>query len=83
MDISDDVLKVVVNMADQYVKSRFFPDKALDLLDDACAIKRVKHNARLGELAKKLEEAKTGEQSLVRFTYSKTLSSSAPLVCFR
>lgn len=71
MDIGDDVLKAVVNMADQYVKSRFFPDKALDLLDDACAIKRVKHNARLGELAKQLEEARKGELSLVRFICDK------------
>ncbi len=32
---SDDVLKYVVSLADRYVQDRFFPDKAIDVIDEA------------------------------------------------
>ena len=35
--ISNNIIKKCVEMADTYVKDRFFPDKAFDILDEACA----------------------------------------------
>lgn len=35
--IPDDVLKSVVELSDKYIHDRFLPDKAIDLLDEACA----------------------------------------------
>lgn len=35
--IEDDALKTAVLLADEYIKNRFFPDKALDIIDDAAA----------------------------------------------
>ncbi len=35
--ISDEILKDAVNLADKYIHDRFLPDKAIDLIDEACA----------------------------------------------
>ena len=35
--IPDEVLKDAVNLADKYIHDRFLPDKAIDLIDEACA----------------------------------------------
>src|SRR3990167_2643124 len=35
--ITDDTLQEAVNMADKYRPDRYFPDKAIDLIDEACA----------------------------------------------
>ena len=35
--ISDEVIKDAVNLADKYIHDRFLPDKAIDLIDEACA----------------------------------------------
>lgn len=36
VSISDDVLEEIVDLSSRYVKDRFFPDKAIDILDEAC-----------------------------------------------
>ena len=40
--ISDDILENVVYLADRYIKDRFMPDKAIDVLDEASALVRVR-----------------------------------------
>ncbi|MBR7092502.1 MAG: ATP-dependent Clp protease ATP-binding subunit, partial [Clostridia bacterium] len=35
--LTDEVLKSAVKMAEQYITDRYLPDKAIDLLDEACA----------------------------------------------
>ncbi len=42
--IRDDALKVAAEYADRYITARFLPDKAIDLVDTACA--RVKVNLK-------------------------------------
>ncbi len=42
--IRDDALDTAAELADRYITARFLPDKAIDLLDTACA--RVKVNLR-------------------------------------
>lgn len=47
--ISDDVLRTAIQYADRYLHDRFLPDKAIDLLDEACSRARIhweqeKHN---------------------------------------
>ncbi len=41
LSIDDEVLQDTVNLADRYINDRFMPDKAIDLLDEACAHLRV------------------------------------------
>lgn len=55
--ISDDILKDAVNLSDKYIHDRFLPDKAIDLIDEACS--RVNLDdinlAKLEKLQNKLE----------------------------
>jgi ATP-dependent Clp protease ATP-binding subunit ClpC len=39
--ILDDALVAAVELSDKYVADRFLPDKAIDLLDEACAMERL------------------------------------------
>ena len=38
---SDEVITTIVNLTDQYITDRFFPDKALDVLDDLGSEKKM------------------------------------------
>lgn len=60
---SDDVLKACVELSDRYIKDRFLPDKAIDLLDEAGS----KLNLTLDEkdqakLHQRLEEVKRNKE---------------------
>lgn len=39
--ITDDALQAAALMSERYVSDRFLPDKAIDLLDEACAKKKI------------------------------------------
>ena len=64
--IPDDVLKDVVNLSDKYIHDRFLPDKAIDLLDEACA--RVNLDdinlAKIEKLEKQIEDIEEEEKEL-------------------
>lgn len=69
--MSDEVLEDAVYMADRYVSERFMPDKAIDVIDEAAALVRVKTGRRpsklrdftkqLKNLNDKMEEAVASE----------------------
>jgi len=71
VSMSDDVLEDAVYMADRYVSERFMPDKAIDVIDEAAALVRVRSGRRpskqrdftrqLKNLNEKMEEAVLGE----------------------
>ena len=35
--ISDDIIEKIVNMSEKYIHDRFLPDKAIDIIDEACS----------------------------------------------
>ena len=35
--ISNDIIRQIVNMSEKYIHDRFLPDKAIDILDEACS----------------------------------------------
>ncbi len=39
--ITDDALSAAVHLADRYIMDRFLPDKAIDLMDEACSRVRI------------------------------------------
>lgn len=39
--IPDSVLEKTVKLADRYITDRFFPDKAIDILDEACSCAKI------------------------------------------
>lgn len=40
---SDEIIELIVKVADQYMMDRFFPDKAVDILDEVGSYKHLKH----------------------------------------
>jgi len=69
--VSDEVIEDAVYMADRYVSERFMPDKAIDVIDEAAALVRVKSGRKpsklrdftkqLKNLNEKMEEAVVNE----------------------
>ncbi len=41
INISDEAVKLAVSLSDRYISDRYLPDKAIDLLDEASATKRL------------------------------------------
>jgi len=57
--ISDEAIQAAVKMSDRYVSDRFLPDKAIDLIDEACAsvrLSQVKEPENLKTLENEIEE---------------------------
>lgn len=71
VSMSDEVLEDAVYMADRYVSERFMPDKAIDVIDEAAALLRVRSSSKpskvrdytrqLKNLNEKMDEAVNGE----------------------
>ncbi len=69
--MSDELVEDAVYMADRYVSERFMPDKAIDVIDEAAALVRVRSGRKpsklrdftrqLKNLNEKMEEAVAGE----------------------
>ncbi len=57
--ITDEAIDAAVNMSTRYIADRFLPDKAIDLIDEACAGLRLKLSAHTG--ASEAEERKLKE----------------------
>ena len=64
--VPDEILKDVVELSDKYIHDRFLPDKAIDLLDEACA--RVNLDdinlAKIEKLESKIKKIEEEEQDL-------------------
>ena len=64
--VPDEILKDVVELSDKYIHDRFLPDKAIDLLDEACA--RVNLDdinlAKIEKLENKIKKIEEEEQEL-------------------
>ena len=43
--ISDDLVYRAVTLAERYITDRFLPDKAIDLLDEACTCANLRNKA--------------------------------------
>ncbi|HMR72578.1 MAG TPA: ATP-dependent Clp protease ATP-binding subunit [Candidatus Saccharibacteria bacterium] len=59
VSVSDEIIDEVVYMAERYINDRFMPDKALDVLDEAAALLRVKHAKAPTKLRAYMKELRT------------------------
>ena len=67
VEISDDALKAAAELSNRYITDRFLPDKAIDLMDEAASMVKIKSyvapdglkglEGKLEELAQEKEEA--------------------------
>ena len=65
--VPEDVVEAIAGLSDRYISDRFLPDKAIDLLDEACARKRMeqlgshagfkKERKEIREIIEKIEAA--------------------------
>ena len=65
--ISDELVKKAVVLSERYITDRFLPDKAIDLLDEACTCANLRNKAisDLEIAEKKLTELKEDEEDLM------------------
>jgi len=72
LNISDDATKAAVELSIRYITDRYLPDKAIDLIDEACSLKSMKYNfdekeivklkQQISDLQKKIESAVISQQ---------------------
>lgn len=56
LNINDEAVEESVNLSIRYITDRFLPDKAIDLIDEACSLKSMKYNIDEGEISKLKEK---------------------------
>ena len=67
--ISDAALVAAAQMSDRYITNRFLPDKAIDLMDEACATKRTALDSRperIDQLERKILQLQIENTALAR-----------------
>ncbi len=64
LNISDEAIKEAVELSTRYITDRFLPDKAIDLIDEACSIKSMKYNFDETEI-KKIREKIAKNNALI------------------
>ena len=65
----DEVLQQIVKLTDRYITDRFFPDKAIDVLDEAGSHIHLQHAEvpkEIVDLQKEIEEIKVKKQNAVK-----------------
>ena len=65
--IKDDAIISAATLSNRYITDRFLPDKAIDLIDEACAMVRVEMDsmpAELDELIRKIRQLEIEQVSL-------------------
>lgn len=84
VSMGEEVLEAAVYMADRYISDRFMPDKAIDVIDEAAALVRVKqghrpskkreHMKELKQLNERMEDAVANEDYERAATYKTHIS---------
>src|SRR6516164_1427930 len=67
--VTDEAVVQAVKLADRYMNDRFFPDKAVDVIDEACARARLSVStvpSEIHEVEKKLEEVIKEKEAAIR-----------------
>ena len=72
--IKDDAIIAAASLSNRYITDRFLPDKAIDLIDEACASTRVEMDSKpveLDELSRKIDTLEIEKVSLKKETDEK------------
>src|SRR4029077_17369626 len=67
--IADSALVTAVTLSDRYISDRFLPDKAIDLVDEACAMIRTEIDsmpAELDEVTRRMMQLEIEEAALTK-----------------
>ncbi|EGC84843.1 ATP-dependent Clp protease ATP-binding subunit [Anaerococcus hydrogenalis] len=55
VEITDEAIKAAVDLSQRYIQDRFLPDKAIDVIDEACSKERIKNYRENKEQTSKKE----------------------------
>lgn len=82
LNISDEAITEAVDLSIRYITDRQLPDKAIDLIDEACSLKSMKYNfdeagikkikEKMAKNAKKIEDAVISQQYKKAVIYKET-----------
>ena len=61
--VRDDAAKAAAQLSDRYITGRFLPDKAIDLMDTACARVKINLSSKPVELEDLERQAQAAERS--------------------
>ncbi|MBP7741029.1 ATP-dependent Clp protease ATP-binding subunit [Candidatus Woesebacteria bacterium] len=79
LKISDSALEAAAKLSDRYIKDRFLPDKAIDILDEAASKLRLEITSEPEELREKKLEIEKLEAEREALTRAKKLKEAAEL----
>lgn len=60
--ITDDAITSAAELSEKYISDRYLPDKAIDLLDEACALKKIQTHTKPIELVSLEEQRSLAKQ---------------------
>jgi ATP-dependent Clp protease ATP-binding subunit ClpC len=66
INIGKDALEAAAKLSDRYVSNRYLPDKAIDLLDEACATKRIEIEGSFQELSTLVNRLRSVENTKLK-----------------
>ena len=66
--VNDEILEKIVTLSERYITDRFLPDKAIDLLDEACSCAALRNKAasELAGVERQLTALKSQEEQLMQ-----------------
>ena len=80
--ITDPAVEACVNLSSRYIQDRKLPDKAIDLLDEACSKKRIKSFNKSDKeitLEKDIKQYEQMKEDLIREGTEKSLAAAAEI----
>ena len=79
--ISSDVIKQTVIMSEKYIHDRFLPDKAIDILDEACSRINLENKelTKLANLKQELEKVKAEKDEVIEADSTEDYQRAADL----
>jgi ATP-dependent Clp protease ATP-binding subunit ClpC len=66
INIGKEAIEAATKLSDRYISNRYLPDKAIDLLDEACATKRIEIEGSFQELSDLINQLRTVKNTKVK-----------------
>ena len=67
--ISDEAIRSAVYLSERYIQDRYFPDKAIDVIDEACAkasVYNIRNEHKLSKTEEKIEQIKIDKELAIK-----------------
>jgi len=79
LTISDEAIAAAVTLSKRYLTERFLPDKAIDLIDEAAALKGARSQVNVPEIQEKKEAIAKVEKNIEKFVMGQEYEKASKL----